>query len=254
MPTLLEERTPTDPPPNELVIRHVSGDGSQRRAPRRRPSLLLTVAVGALAVAVFLAAGVLTGLFHIGNPFGTTTVDRSPPVLLKKLKNLSQFEAAQGTFEATIDVEDNVDFIPSFIAGERTIFLAVGTVPATVDFSGLSRDAVQQTADGSVTITLPTPHLGEAVVDPKRSHVANRDRGLVNRLAGIFSDDPTSDRPLYLLAGKKLDQAAAESHLVARAERNTTAMLQGFLGKLGFSPVRVVYVEPGVEKVAPHIG
>src|SRR6185369_4341229 len=105
---LEDERTRTNPPANELVIRHVTGDGPQQRAPRRRPSLLLTLAVGALAVAVFLAAGVLTGILDI-NPFGTTTVDRSPPVLLKSLKDLSTYEAAQGTFEVTIDVEDDVD-------------------------------------------------------------------------------------------------------------------------------------------------
>ena len=65
MPTLEDERTRTNPPANELVIRHVTGDGPQQRAPRRRPSLLLTLAVGALAVAVFLAAGVLTGILDM---------------------------------------------------------------------------------------------------------------------------------------------------------------------------------------------
>ena len=242
MPTLVEdERTPSSAP-NELVVR-VTGDGARQRTPRRRPSLLLTLAVGALAVAVFLAAGVVTGIFDI-NPFGTTTVDRSPPVLLKSLKDLSTYEAAQGTFEVTIDVEDDVDFLPSFIAGERTIFLAIGTVPATVDFSGLSGDAVQKAADGSVTITLPQPRLGDAVVDPKRSHVANRDRGLANRIEGMFQDNPTSEQKLYLEAQHRIAKAARGSEMRARAERNTEAMLKGLLGKLGFQQVNVVWTGP----------
>jgi len=117
-----------------------------------------------------------------------------------------------------------------------------------VDFSSLDGDAIQKNADGSVTVTLPEPRLGRAEVDPHTSRVVARDRGLVNRVAGFFSDNPTSERRVTLLAEQKLGQAARESNLVARAERNTTKMLSGFLGKLGYENVRVVYATP------PHPG
>ena len=57
--------------------------------------------------------------------------------------------------------------------------------------------------DGSVTVTLPAPTLAKPVVDPARSHVANRDRGLVNRVADVFKDSPTSERDLYLKTQKR---------------------------------------------------
>ena len=103
--------------------------------------------------------------------------------------------------------------------------------------------AVQPGANGHVTITLPAPILGKAVLDTNASHVASRSRGLANRIGGVFSDSPTSEHELYVLAQHKIKSAANESKLVARAERNTTTMLQSFLGKLGYTDVQVVYTQ-----------
>jgi cytoskeletal protein RodZ len=262
MSTQLEERADAAPDGratgnHEITVRVVaetneprsnrSGLEQTRRPRRRLPSLGSIVAalgIGILALVGFLIVGALTGLFSIGNPFGTSTIDRSQPALLKEINNLSRFDAAQGKFETTIDVEHDVSILPSFLAGDRTVFLAQGTVDATVDFSALSGNAVQQGADGHVTITLPAPTLGKAVLDTKASHVASRDRGLANRIGGVFSDSPTSERELYLLAQQKLASAAKESKLVTRAERNTTTMLQTFLGRLGYSDVQVTYTSP----------
>jgi len=90
----------------------------------------------------------------------------------------------------------------------------------------------------------PKSTLEKPVVDTDKSHVASRQRGIVNRIAGIFSDNPTSEQEMYHLAEKKLAAAAQHSKLVDRAERNTTAMLQGFLGKLGYTDVQVVFSSP----------
>jgi len=254
MPTMLEApvdvaRDVRTDGHHEITVRVVAdgggvGPGGGRRPRRRLPSfgsIVAAVGVGVLALVGFLILGALSGLFSIGNPFSTSTVDRSQPALLKEINNLSRFEAAQGKFEANVDVEHDVAILPSFIAGDRTVFLAQGTVDATVDFSALGGDAVQKGADGSVTITLPEPALGKAVLDTKASHVASRDRGILNRIGGVFSDNPTSDREISILAEKKLSSAAKESKLVARAEKNTTAMLQTFLGRLGYSDVQVSY-------------
>jgi hypothetical protein len=247
VPTLLEERAQTSDAGHEVTVRVVTEGGSARR----RPSLsgiVSTLVVGALAVGVLVIAGVLTGVLDIGNPFSTQTVDRTQPALLKQMRDLTRYTAAEGTFRSTVDIEDDVAFLPAFVAGERTVFEAQGTVDANVDFSSLDGDAIQKNPDGSVTVTLPEPRLGRAEVDPHASRVVARDRGIVNRVAGFFSDNPTSERRVTLLAEQKLGKAARESNLVARAERNTTKMLQGFLGKLGFENVRVVYAAP------PHPG
>jgi uncharacterized protein DUF4230 len=226
---------------NDVTVRVVADGG------RRRFSLLgvlTTVVAGALAVGMVLIAGVLTGVLSIGNPFATSTVDRSGPAMMKQLNDLSQYRAARAKFQQTVDVEDDVGILPSFVAGERTVFQAYGSVDATVDFSSLSKDAVQKTGDNAITVTLPKPHLAPAVIDPRTSHVIDRDRGLVNRVGDLFSDNPGGDQRFYVLAQRKLHDAAEESTLLRRAERNTTEMLQGMLGKLGYSNVTVVYTDP----------
>ena len=261
MPTMLEDPTrpapdatsqepaAAEPPapgrPAEVTVRVVADGGDPRR--RRRPSIggiLTTVVAAAVAVAIFLVIGVMAGFLHLGNPFATTTIDRSPPALLKQLDNLSRYTAAEGHFEQTIDVQDKVSFLPAFVAGEHTVFLAQGRVDANVDFSGLAADAVQVRGDKAVTITLPQPTLGEATVDPAASHVASEDRGFANRVAGFFSDNPNGAQRFYKLAQQKIDAAARESNLVVRAETNTTKMLQGLLAKLGFADVQVSYTKP----------
>jgi hypothetical protein len=246
MATRLDDRPPAaGDRVNEVTVRVVA-DGAGRSSRRRLPWVVSVVAVllaAALACTAFVAAGVVTGLFHLSNPFATSTVDRSPPALLHQINDLSSYTAAQGRFSTTIDLERDVAILPSFIAGERTVFLAQGTVDAAVDFAALSADAVRTSGDGHVTIALPEPDLRTPVIDPAASHVAARDRGLVDRIAGVFSDNPTSERDLYLRARHKLARAARESRLVARAERNTTTMLQSFLGRLGYSDVEVVFTQ-----------
>ena len=248
MPTLLEERTDGHSRPAEVVVR-VTGDDARRgpaTSPRRGFTIrgaVVTALLAAVAVGIFLLVGAVAGLFSIGNPFGTTTVDRTQPALLKQLSNLSDYHAAQGTFMVQVDIEDDVDIIPSFLAGERTIFRAIGTVDSTIDFSKLGTDAVQ--LDGqTVNITLPKPAFARAVVDPTRSEVIDRDRGLFTRIGDVFGDDTNNERDLYLRAGKKLDAAAKESRLRDRAEQNTTLMLEGLLGRLGYSDVHVAFEQP----------
>lgn len=257
MTTLLEERPGradgADPsaPAHEVVVRVVGegGHGGSGGSPRysRRPGFggFRTVGVlaglAAIAVAIVLLAQAIGG-FHL-SLFGTTRVDRSAPVVLEQLRDVSTFTAATGEFEATVDVEDDVALLPSFIAGERTIFIGVGTADAQVDFSNIGTDAVVVGQDGSVTVSLPRPVLATPVVDPARSRVVNRDRGIVNRVGDVFTDNPTSERELYLMAQKRIAAAARASSLRDRAEVNTEKMLRSLLGRVGFDTVNVVFTD-----------
>ena len=204
--------------------------------------MLSTLVALALTVALLLVVGLATGFLNIGNPFATNTIDRSPPAVLKELTNLSTYTAAQGRYQQTVDVEDDVSILPSFIAGEHTVFLAQGSVDARVDFSGLATDAIQVRGEDAVTVTLPRPTLGKPVIDMDASRVASHDRGLLNRVGSVFSDNPNREQRFYKLAQQKLAAAAKHGELVQRAEANTTEMLQGLLGKVGFTDVQVNFV------------
>lgn len=215
-------------------------DGSVTMAvPRSRTGGV--VAAGLVLLAVLAGAGKLGGLLpSLPNPFGTKTVDRTQPALLKSLEDLSKYQAATANLQVIVDTEKDARFLPAMIKGERTVFVAAGSADATVDFSTLDERSIQVSEDRrSATIVLPEPVVSEAVVDPAQSRVATRSRGLLDRVGSVFSDSPTSDRPLYLAAQAKMGQAAAESDLRKRAETNTSHMLEGMLRGLGFTSVTV---------------
>ncbi|CAA9512290.1 MAG: hypothetical protein AVDCRST_MAG17-2069 [uncultured Solirubrobacterales bacterium] len=199
---------------------------------------LVLVGLALVAGGAWLA-GILPGL---DGPFEERGVDRSPPALLRSLEPLREYRAATANFETIVDLERDTANVPSFLKGERTLFVAVGSVDAGVDFSRLRADALDVSADRrAVTVSLPRARPLEPRVDPARSRVFERDRGLIDRLGGVFEDNPTSERELYLLAERKLAAAARDpaSGLVPSAERNTRVMLEGLMRGLGFERVAV---------------
>ena len=165
--------------------------------------------------------------------------------MLKSIRNLSDFRAATGHFEVIVDVEKDTRFVPDKLKGERVLFVAVGSVDAGVDFSGLEDDAVVVSDDRSgVSLELPPASYHEPELDLERSHVYDRDRGVIDRLQSLFGDDTGADPELYTLAEEKLaDAARGGSGLLARAERNTRLMLEGLLRSLGFTRVDVRFSE-----------
>lgn len=193
----------------------------------------LIVTVFAVAVLAFvIVAGGVTGLLRL-NPFGTDTVDRSQPALLQSIRDLSQYHAAVGDFQVVIDVERDVRFVPSALAGQRTLFVAAGTVNAFIDFSGLSGDALTVSEDrATVHIRLPEAQLDKPNLDQERSYVFAQQRGAFDRLTDLVGTP--DQQQFYVLAEQKIAEAAAQSTITDQAEENTRTMLTGMLRSLGY--------------------
>jgi hypothetical protein len=208
-----------------------------------RRGILGPVVGSLLAIGLVIGAAVV-GFSLLGSPFKTETKDHSAPPVLLELKNIADFHAAQGRFEVTVDQEKDVKWLPSFIAGERVQYVGVGSVDAVVDFTSLNAGSVRVSEDNtSVIVTLPAAYLAEPVLDLETSHVMNRDRGLVNRVGGVFSDSPTSDQGLITTAMDKIGAAAAATDLRQRAEDNTKSMLYAMLKGFGFQYVDIRFQE-----------
>jgi Protein of unknown function (DUF4230) len=216
--------------------------------PQGRRSRVRLVAWVLLALVLAVAAAGLSGLRlwpSFPNPFAARQVDRSQPVLLKAIEDLAVYKAASGNFQVVVDLEERSGLIPLAIKGQRTLFVAGGTVDAEVDFSNIGKGAIKVSGDGQrVEITLPRAQLTKARVDPDQSRVFSRERGLLDRLGSVLSDNPTSERELYRLAAAKMQDAAAHSDLQARAEQNTRAMLVSMLRSLGYRDVSVTFRDP----------
>lgn len=208
---------------------------------------LIVVGVGAVFAVIVLLFVVGPMLFDIGSPFSKETIDRTPPVVLTEISDLAEFRAAEAQFEVILDKEDNVKWVPDFIAGQRVQYVAVGSIDATVDFSELTEDSIVfDESTGKAVVFLPAPTFGQPVIDFEASGVMNRDRGVLDRLGGVFVDSPTGEESLIVAAGDKMIEAVPATDLLERAEANTEKMLETLLGGVGVTSVDVVFEKPSV--------
>ncbi|MEO7557378.1 MAG: DUF4230 domain-containing protein [Acidimicrobiales bacterium] len=211
----------------------------------------IKLAVAALLIVALLPAALaLSNLVSgLSNPFATTRQEKVQPAVLQSLQDLADYHAASANLQSVVEVSNNADYVPSFIVGDDAKLLAVGSVDAVVDFSNLGSTAVVVAPDGkSLTVTLPAPHLADPKVDLDNSQILSHSRGLLNRVGGIFSEDPTPDAGLYQLGSQALADAATQTDVVARAETNTTAMLTGMFQSAGFKKVTVAYIDPAAAR------
>lgn len=196
-----------------------------------RTALKVALSAAAGGLAVVLVVGALTVGGLLSNPFQARTTDRSQPALLKSVQNISEYHAAVGNFEVVLDIEKDIRWVPDFVVGERSLFVAAGTVNAYVDFADLTDDDLTLSGDGtSVKVRLPDAELDKPNLDQDRTYLFSQERGVLNRVGDALSARDQSS--LYALAEKKLEAAAEESELVRRAEENTKAMLVGMFGSL----------------------
>ncbi|MFB9370739.1 DUF4230 domain-containing protein [Kitasatospora sp. NPDC001664] len=225
-----KSRTDEEPSPRE----------GRRRGLPWYLSLPVTLAV---IVALFLA-GVQGGIFpSLPNPFERKTVDRSQPVLLQSIQQMKRFTGAQGNFQVIVDLDHEAAFLPSQILGNRTLYVAAGSVDAYVDLGGLGADSVAVSEDRrSVTVKVPHAQLAPPAVDVKRSYVYLQQRGFFDRIGDFFSGNPGNQHQVEQLAVQKIEQAAKETELTRQAEDSTREMLGGLLRSTGFTNVTVTVV------------
>lgn len=198
----------------------------------------------AIVVIAAVAMRLVPGGFSLSNPIRTTTKERDHSAVLIDLRDVSRYEAAVGQYQVVVDIEKDVKYLPSWLAGEHVTFMAEGEVSAMVDFTGLPRDAVEVSADGErATVTLPSPTLTDPRIDPDQTRVLSDDKGLATKIGSVFASGD-HDQELYQRAEKKLATSAKRSGLEKRAERNTRQMLTGLLGELGIDDVTVVFAKP----------
>ena len=204
------------------------------------------ILAGAVSLVVVVGLVLLGSAIHLlpqlRNPFSEQTTERSGPVLLQSIVQLSRYEAASGTFQVVVDISSNGSILPSFLEGSDTMFIGVGTDNAYVDFSKLKGNAVQVSADRlTATITLPPAKLDPAVLNVQQSYVFAQQQGLFTRVNSFLSGNPNSQQAVYELAQKQIEGAAAKSALITDAERNTRTMLTSLLQSLGFKNITIKY-------------
>jgi Protein of unknown function (DUF4230) len=207
--------------------------------------LVFTGVVFALIVASCLGLRALHVLPSFDNPFSSKTTDRSQPVLLQSMRDLSRYVAADGTFQVIVDLQEDKDNVPDFLLNKRTLFVGSGTVEEYVEFGSLTENAIKiNNDDNTVQITLPPPQQSPAALDMQRSYVVAEERGLLNRIGDAFRSDPGQQQRVYQLAQQRITEAARSSGLDQRAKDNTEKMLRSLFTRLGYTTVTVTFDNP----------
>ncbi|WP_392959676.1 DUF4230 domain-containing protein [Streptomyces sp. LN245] len=209
---------------------------------KRMPGWAKVVSAFVLVLVVLFAGLRLAVLPGLRDVFGTETRDNSGPTLLKSIQDMSRYDAASGNFQVVVDLEKDAKYLPDAIRGTRTLYVGAGTVDAYVDLGRIDQKDVTVNDDRtSATLRLPHAALGKPALDPDHSYAVSKQRGLLDRLGDVFSDNPNDERAVQRLAAQHIGKAAKDSRLTARAEENTTSMLEGLLRSLGFTDVTVTY-------------
>lgn len=212
------------------------------KAVRRLPGWAKVLSAVVLVFVLLLAGLRLAVLPGLGDIFGEETHDRSGPALLESIQDMSRYDAASGNFQVVVDLEKDTKYLPDAIKGTRVLYVGAGSVEAYVDLGKVAKDDVAVNEDRtSATLRLPHAALGKPALNPDRSYAVSKQRGIFDRITDLFSDNPNNEQAVQKLAVRHIGDAAKESGLTARAEKNTTDMLQGLLGSLGFTEVTVKY-------------
>lgn len=197
-------------------------------------SARLALCSGALFLTVLAAGAVRDGLGRLSmqwNPFHLTTrVAPTGPVLLQQVQKLQRLETCRYNGEVIVR-GDTKSWLPTWMAGDRMLFVGHGEVVAGVDLSGLDEQDLR-VRGGSVTLKLPDPEILHTRLDNHRSQVFERQSGF---LSGPDQDLETQVR---VEAEEKIRQAAIESGVLATARANAQEALRGHLQLLGFREVR----------------
>ncbi|WEH13941.1 DUF4230 domain-containing protein [Streptomyces sp. VNUA24] len=208
----------------------------------RLPGWAKLLAAVVVLIVVLLAALRMLVFGGLKDVFGTEEHDRSGPTLLKSIQDMSRYDAASGNFQVVVDLEKDAKYLPDAIRGTRTLYVGAGTVDAYVDLGKVGDGDVKVDEDRtSATINLPHARLGKPALDTEHSYAVSKQRGLLDRLGDMFSDNPGGEQAVQRLAVKHIGDAAKDSRLTDRAEANTTDMLEGLLKSLGFEEVKVTY-------------
>jgi hypothetical protein len=187
--------------------------------------------VGLILGVVLVPFALLTplGFLHWGR---STRIDTSAPSVVEKIRQLSRLESVDYTMDKIVEGNRQAPGLPSFLAGDRLLFIAHGDVIAGVDLKQLGKTDVRVQGD-TVHVHLPTAQILVARIDNERSRVYERNTGL------LVPADPGLESQVRQTAEQQITQAALDDKILDKARDNARVSVTGLLYALGFRNVDV---------------
>ncbi len=163
--------------------------------------------------------------------------------MLQSIRDIGEYRAAAGDYQVIVDLAKDTA-LPDELLGERTLFVAIGSVDAGVNLGADrgERRSRLRTTGARRRSSLPAARLFAAELDVDRSYVYEQDRGSLqpDRLPLRRRASParkSSTAP----ASEDRRGRAANDELRVRAEENTRTMLTSLLRSLGFTQISISF-------------
>ena len=213
-----------------------SSESAQRNKPRFSGLLGILVGVlltiGVIGGAVWLSTGV--GLLHLLGLFrsGQTSINVSPPTVVRQIQQLQRLETVTYTMDKIISGERDNPYLPKFLAGDRLLLVVHGQVIGGVDLAKVQpADVIVR--GSSITFHVPQAEIFSTLIDNARTRVYSRDTGL------FTSPDPNLESEVRAEAERQLQQAALQDGILKTADQNARSTLASMLKGFGFSQVEI---------------
>jgi Protein of unknown function (DUF4230) len=164
----------------------------------------------------------------------TPTILPDPVTIVRQVRTLSRLETIEYTLEKVITAESGQGAF-GFLFGDRLLLVAHGHVVAGIDLGKLTSEDVSVSPNGQVTLRLPPAEIFDSALDNDKTYVYSRDTG------ALTHGNVDLESQARQAAVVEIGRAAIEDGILDQAELNARAVLQSFLGSLGFSQVVIEF-------------
>jgi hypothetical protein len=201
---------------------------------RLRGSLALFGITAVFCLGMVCATTMLRPLDRIGqfwgNPFNISTqITPSGPTVLEQVQRLNRLESCRYNGQVIVR-GDSSGYLPSWLVGDRILFVGHGEVIAGVDLSRLQSDSVR-VEDKRVSIKLPAAEILSTSLDNRKSEVHERQTGIFSQPQKDLESKVRSE------AEDRIQQAALTHGILQTATVNAQEALRSQMVQLGFQEI-----------------
>lgn len=239
-PADAEAEAEADEPSSGRRSRRAAREGAPSR-PRIGPALRGGAMVLLVLLGSCIGGAILRWVAMIVTPEPETpneVLDVRPTTsVVVAVRDLARLESASYHVERVIDLTSRQRRVFGLVEAEDTILLvAAADVVAGLDLSELAEEDVGVSADGHrVTVVLPPVRILSARLDNERTYVHHRQTDLLARRRESLETDARRE------AERTLEEAALQTGILERAQRNAAATVEALLRSLGFSDIDVSF-------------
>lgn len=211
-----------------------------------RERIAWVIGLAAIVLLVVISFTILNSVQSVTEPMGTLssslgtqvaqvlhptpTILPDPVTVVRQIRTLARLETIQYSVEKVITAQTGQGPF-GFLFGDRLLLVAHGSVTAGVDLSQVRPQDVGVNELGQITVDLPPAEVFTTTLDNHKTYVYNRQTGLLTK------GDIQLESEARAAAEDAIRQAALDDGILDQANTNAWAVLQTFLGTVGFHDV-----------------